>query len=194
MHSVRFWKLQQHFFNVAYNRGLIANSGVMVWGLNWRGEGLVWGHEKRDRARGGLNLQARKRNDIPPNMTHGATSRQIKHSGVGCAVWQPVTVAASSEGLKTGALSFTWSKGLSAVWFNFIPSAPRLLHYWAYLSVFYLASTSQRTVMKCFTKEEMNTINNNSNKKLCKHSKERWKKTTRDQEKWIKAHYIRATL
>ncbi len=95
---------------------LIAKSGEMVLGKKLKSWGYTLRAEERERtnlwAGGGLNLQATKRNDIPPDITHWATSRQIIHSGVGCAVWQSVTVAASSEEreLKTGVLSFTRSK------------------------------------------------------------------------------------
>lgn len=159
------------------------------FGKYWNFEGTLWGQRKErepiSEQGGGLNLQATKRNGIPPDITHWATSRQIKHSGVGCLVWQSVTVAGSSEEqeLKTGVLSFTRNKGWAQsdpISFPLLQDLTTIEH----IYLFYLASTFQRTVIKCFTKEEMNTINNNSNKskKLCKHSKECQKKTIWDQE------------
>ena len=115
--------------------------------------------------------------DAPPDITHWAKSRQIKHSGGGRAAWQSVTVAGSSE---DQCVSFTLCGG----WAQTHPISFPLLRDLSTVEDihhFYLASTFLRTVTKCFTREEMNTINNNGDvsKALWKLSKKRQKKTNK---------------
>lgn len=131
--------------------------------------------EERDRRESlspserGIKSAGDKKNWHTPGyytLSHKQADKTFR-SGLCC-----LTVSDSRCQQKTGVLSFTLSKD----WVQSDPiSFPLPLDFSTieHIYHFYLASTFWRTVTKCFTEEEMNTINKNNSesKELCKRGK-----------------------